>query len=79
MNAPYFCGSYYQNDAKYVNGKILIDERIDIPVKSKYFNTKARSDVYWEYDKALSGDSYDIPWPDEEKSMCDFDTLKYEE
>jgi hypothetical protein len=79
VNAPYFCGAYYQNDAKYVNGKILIHERIDVPVKSIYFNTKARSDAYWKYDKALSGDSYDIPWPDKQKEMCDFDTSKYEE
>ncbi len=78
VNAPYFCGAYYQNDAKYVNGKILIHERIDTPVESKYFNTKDRSDAYRQYDHLLSGDSYDIPWPDEQKAMCDFNTSKYD-
>jgi len=78
VNAPYFCGAYYQHDAKYVNDTILIHERIDVPVKSKYFNTKARSKVYWQYDKALSGGVYDIPWPSEQKAMCDFNTSKYD-
>lgn len=79
VNAPYFCGAYYQHDAKYLKEPILIHERIDAPVKSKYFNTKARSDVYWQYDTLLSGGVYDIPWPSEQKAMCDFNTSKYED
>jgi len=78
VNAPYFCGAYYQHDAKYVNGIILIHERIDSVVKNRYFNTKIRKKVYWEYDTLLSGGSYDIPWPSEQKSMCDFNTGKYD-
>jgi hypothetical protein len=78
VNAPYFCASYYQNDAKYLNEPILINERIDAPVKSKYFNTKERNNVYWEYDTLLSGGVYDLPWPSEQKAMCDFNTSKYD-
>ena len=78
VNAPYFCGAYYQHDAKYVNDTILINERIDVSVKSNYFNTKARNKVYWQYDKALSGGVYTIPWPSEQKKMCDFNTSKYD-
>ena len=79
VNAPLFCASYYEFEAQFFNDPILVHERIDAPVKSKYFNTKARSDVYWKYDKALSGDSYPLPKDDEMKSFCDFDTSKYEE
>ena len=79
VNAPYFCGAYYQHDAKYLNEPILIYERIDIAVKNKYFNTKQRSNVYWEYDTLLSGGMYDIPWPSEQKTMCDFNTSKYDQ
>ena len=55
ISAPYFCSAYYQNDAKYLNEPLLISERIDTPVKSKYFNTKERTNIYWEYDTLLSG------------------------
>jgi len=78
VNAPYYCGSYYKNYAKLFNDSTLVYERIDVPVKSKYFNTKDRSDVYREYDKLLSGDSYPLPWPSEMKSLCDFNTSKYD-
>jgi hypothetical protein len=78
VNAPFLCGWYYQNDAKYFNQPILIHERIDAPVKSKYFNTKERSDVYWQYDTLLSGDSYPLPKTEVRKSLCDFNTTKYE-
>jgi len=78
VNAPLYCASYYEFEAQFFNDPILVHERIDAPVKSKYFNTKARSDVYWEYDKALSGDSYPLPKDNEMKSFCDFNTTKYD-
>ena len=78
VNAPYFCSSYYKNYAKILNEPILVHERIDSPVKSKYFNTKERNNVYWEYDALLSGGSYALPWPDEMKKLCEFNTSKYE-
>jgi len=77
VNAPLFCASYYELEAQFFNDPILVHERIDTPVKSKYFNTKARNDVYWEYDKLLSGDSYPLPKDDEMKEFCDFDTSKH--
>jgi len=79
VNAPLFCASYYMYYAKLFNDPILVHERIDAPVKSRYFNTKERSDIYWEYDKLLSGDSYPLPGIEKEKSFCDFDTSKYKE
>lgn len=79
VNAPFFCASYYQNYAKYFNEPILVRERIDVGVKNKVFNTKERSNVYWQYDKLLSGDSYELPKISEMKSQCDFNTSKYEE
>lgn len=79
VNAPFFCGAYYQHDAKYLNEPLLVNERIDSRVKSKYFNTKDRHDTYLQYNKLLSGDSYEIPWPNEQKALCDFNTSKYEE
>ena len=75
VNGPLFCASYYQFDAEEFGDKKLINERIDAPVKSKYFNTKERSDVYWEYDTLLSGGSYDLPW--DMKKYCDFNTSTY--
>ena len=77
VNAPYFCSSYYKNYAKLFGDPILVRERIDTPVKSKYFNTKTRNDIYREYDVLLSGGSYDMPWPSEMKLFCDFNTTKY--
>lgn len=79
VNSPYFCASYYKNYAKFLNRPTLVEERIDVPVKSIYFNTKARKDVYWEYDRLLSGDSYSLPGIREMKSQCDFNTAQYEE
>ena len=78
VNAPLYCGWYYQNDVEDLGKKVLVHERIDAPVKSKYFNTKDRSDVYWQYDKLLSGDSYKLPRIKERKALCDFNTSKYE-
>ena len=78
VNAPYFCASYYKDYAKFFHMETLINERIDTSVKSKYFNTKVRNKVYWQYDKALSGDSYALPKIREMKAQCDFDTTKYD-
>jgi len=79
VNSPYFCASYYQNYVEFFKQPVLVNERIDVPVKSKYFNTKARSDVYLQYDRLLSGDSYALPKISEMKEQCDFNTSKYEE
>jgi len=76
--APSHCAWYYQNDAKYFNEPLLVDEKIASPVQGKYFNTKERNDVYWEYDTLLSGGIYSLPKIKDEKSFCDFNTSKYE-
>ena len=78
VNGALYCGWYYQYDVEDLGKTILIHERIDTPVKSKYFNTKSRSKVYWKYDKLLSGDSYALPRMKERKSLCDFNTSKYD-
>ena len=80
VNAPLYCASYYQDVSEYFGDPVLVkeDERIDAPVYSKYFNTKARSDVYWEYDGLLSGGSYPLPEDKDMKLFCDFDTSKYD-
>ena len=78
VNAPLYCATYYQYYAQYFGDKKLVNERIDAPVKSKYFNTKDRSNIYWEYDKLLSGRSYPLPKMQDEKSFCDFNTTKYD-
>ena len=79
VNSPLYCASYYEFGAQFFNDPILVHERIDAPVKSKYFNTKERSDVYWQYDTLLSGGSYALPKYDKRKSFCDFNTSKYKE
>ena len=76
--APSHCAWYYQNDAKYFNEPLLVNEKITSPVQGKYFNTKERNDVYWEYDTLLSGGIYSLPKIKDEKSFCDFDTSKYD-
>jgi hypothetical protein len=77
VNGPLFCASYYEFEAQFFGDPVLIYERIDAPVKSKYFNTKERNEVYWQYDTLLSGDSYPLPKDNEMKSFCDFNTTKY--
>lgn len=77
VNAPLLCGWYYQNDAEEFGDPILVNERIDTKVESKYFNTEERRDTYNKYDKLLSGGVYDLPWASERKSFCDFDTSAY--
>ena len=77
VNGALICGWYYQHEAEEFGDDILVHERIDSPVFGRYFNTKQRKDVYQQYDILLSGDSYDIPWADEMKKFCDFNTSKY--
>ena len=77
VNAPLYCAWYYQNDSEEFGDPVLVNERIDAPVKSKYFNTKERNEVYWEYNALLSGGSYPLPKAQERKSFCDFNTSKY--
>jgi PBP1b-binding outer membrane lipoprotein LpoB len=77
VNAAQVCNWYYWKDAKYLNEKILVNERIDSSVFGKYFNTKNRQDIYWNYDKLLSGGIYDLPEIEDEKQYCDFNTSKY--
>ena len=81
VSGAFFCSAYYQHDAKYLNEPTLISEHEDITrlVNNIYFNTKERTDTYWQYDTLLSGGVYTIPWSDEQKAMCDFNTSKYEE
>ena len=78
FDAALFCNWYYWKDAKEFNEPLLVDERIDTIVSSKYFNTIERKNTYWQYDKLLSGGVYDSPWADEMKSFCDFNTSKYD-
>ena len=78
VNGPLFCAWYYENDALEFNDPILVHERIDTPVKSRYFNTKERRKTYWKYDTVLSGDSYPLPKPWERKALCEFNTSKYD-
>ncbi len=78
VNAPLYCAWYYQHDAVEFGDPLLVEERIDAPVKSQYFNTSNRSEVYWEYDGLLSGGSYPLPKDKDMKNFCDFDTSKYD-
>lgn len=78
VNAPYICASHYKDYAKFLNEPVLVHERIDSSVYSKYFNTKERIDVYWQYDTLLSGGSYPLPKIRKMKSFCDFNTSKYD-
>ncbi len=78
VNAPLYCSWYYQYDVEDLGRKILVQERIDAPIKSIYFDTNSRSTIYRKYDKLLSGDSYKLPRMKERKALCDFDTSKYD-
>ena len=79
VNGALFCGWYYQNDVEDLGKKVLVHERIDTSVESKYFNTKVRKAIYWQYDSLLSGDSYALPRMKERKALCDFNTSKYDQ
>jgi len=77
VDGALFCAWYYQHDAYRYGDPTLIHENIDGTVRSKYFNIKTRKDIYWQYDKNLSGGVYDLPRSKEMKAMCDFNTSKY--
>ncbi len=75
------CQSYYTTYAKYFNEPVLIKRNSGIDEyfrKSIYFDTHQRQDVYNEYDKLLSGDSYSLPKIENLKSLCDFNTSIYD-
>ena len=76
-----YCQLYYELDADELNESILIKENVlNEDFRSKvYFNTKERMEAYDLYDTLLSGDSYTLLDPIEEKRACDFNTSKYEE
>ncbi len=79
--SPICCEHYYSSDATEYNEPILIKygEDIDAKTKSKYFNTKERYRIYLkEYDRKLSGHTFDLPWSNERKKYCDFNTSKYD-
>ena len=77
VNAPLYCQGYYKVYAKYFDEPLLVKERIIYIVDSRVFNTKERSDTYWQYDKLLSGGVYDMPKIGEGKNFCDFNTSNY--
>jgi hypothetical protein len=74
------CESYYKYYAKYFSELILVQDQISVGYfEILYFNTKERRIVYEDYSKLLSGDSYSLPKIEDLKSLCDFNTSKYEE
>lgn len=75
------CESYYDNYAKYFNDPILVTEEVSTEYFRRhiYFNTEEREARYIKYDELLSGDSYSLPKIENLKSLCDFNTSKYEE
>ncbi len=79
VNASNVCNWYYKGYAELFGEALLVQERIDTKVFSKYFNTKKRNDTYRKYDKLLSGGVYDTPDIENMKSFCDFNTGKYGE
>ena len=74
------CKYYYMYSAKYFNEPILIKRDFSTKYlrKKLYFNTQKRKNTYRQYDILLSGDSYTLPSPKEEKDACDFNTSKYD-
>jgi len=73
------CETYYKYDAEYFNEPISIDNKISTGYFEKlYFNTEEREKLYTHYADFLSGDSYALPRNEEKKSLCDFNTSKYE-
>ncbi len=79
VNAPIHCNWYYKGYAKYFNEPLLMKYDITPSVRSRYYNTKERKDIYWQYDTLLSGGVYSLPDIETLKSYCDFNTSKYEE
>jgi hypothetical protein len=77
VNAPIHCNWYYKGYAQFFNELPLVTKIINSSIFSKYFNTKERKDIYWQYDVLLSGDSYDLPEVEKLKTYCDFNTSVY--
>ena len=71
------CEGYYKVCAKTYNDIVIKNDIVNNNYKKKIFNNNARKNAFWEYDKLLSGNSYTIPWCDESKILCDFNTTKY--
>ena len=80
VNAPIDCEFYYSNDAKYFGESVLVDNEINTKyfIKNIMFNTKERLEAFLQYDTLLSGDSYTLPKSEVRKSLCDFNTSKYD-
>jgi hypothetical protein len=80
VDAPSYCESYYKIYAEYFNKPLLVQNDIN----TKYFrqkilfNTKEREEVFWKFDKLLSGDSYTLPQIGNGIKYCDFNTSRYE-
>jgi len=56
-----------------------IDERINGgKLKQIIFNTLERKEQNRKYHQLISGHSYSLPWCNESKTYCDFNTSKYE-
>ena len=74
------CEYYFKYDAKYFNEPTLIDRTFNRKLlrDKVYFNTTERKNTYDKYDLLLSGDSYALPSPQEEKAACDFNISKYD-
>jgi len=78
FDAPGNCERYYRDDAEEFGDKLLFTKSLSVNgFIKKYFNTKERYMVFYRRDKLLSGGSYSLPWPDELKKDCDFNTSKY--
>lgn len=71
------CEGYYQVCAEKYNDIVIENDIINKRFKNKIFNNNNREDAFWEYDKLLSGDNYTVPWCDESKILCDFNTTQY--
>jgi hypothetical protein len=77
VNSSIHCNWYYKGYAEFFNEPLLIKKDINPSVFGRYFNTKERKDIYWQYDTLLSGDSYALPDVEKLKEYCDFNTSKY--
>jgi hypothetical protein len=75
LDAAQDCNWYFENYANLFNDHILIDHDIiaSTAFKTVQFNTKERIKAFFAYDKALSGEVYELTPIDELKSQCNFD------
>ncbi len=78
VKAPQYCNWYFQVDVKDFGKQSLVNENIYSKINGKTFNTILRRDAYIQYDNLLSGDSYTLPRRIQRKTLCDFNTSKYE-